>query len=49
VLPATDTLPTGTSAPSNDSWRLILLAMAGLLAATLLLTPAESVTKRKNR
>lgn len=48
VLPATDTLSSGTSAP-NDSWRLILLIMAGLLATTLILIPAESVTKRKVR
>ena len=33
----------------GESWRLILLAMAGLLAATLLLTPAESVARRKDR
>ena len=49
VLPATDTLSGTPAAPPNDSWRLILLAMAGLLAVTLLLTPAESVVRHKNR
>ncbi len=49
VLPATDTLTGNPAAPSSDGWRLILLAMAGLLAVTLLLTPAESVARRRNR
>ena len=49
VLPATDTLSSGTSAPSNDSWRLILLAMAGFLATTLLLTTAEPRSRRHPR
>jgi hypothetical protein len=34
---------------SGDSWRLILLALAGVLATTLLLTPAESVIRRHDR
>ena len=49
TLPPTDTLSGGTSAPSGNSWRLILLAMAGLLATTLLLTPTRAATKRKDR
>ena len=49
VLPATDSLSGGTPSPANDSWRLILLAMAGILATTLLLTPTVSVAKRRNR
>ena len=48
TLPPTDTLSGGTTAPSSDSWRLILLAMAGLLVTTLLLTPNRSVTKRND-
>jgi hypothetical protein len=47
TLPPTDSLSGGSQAPSGESWRLVLLAMAGILAATLLLTPAEG--RRKNR
>jgi hypothetical protein len=47
TVPPTDSLSAGTHAPSGDSWRLILLAMAGILAATLLLTPADG--KRRDR
>ncbi len=49
TLPPTDTLSGGTTAPSSDSWRLILLAMAGLLVTTLLLTPTGSVARRRDR
>ena len=42
---ATDTLD-GTSQQSGDDWRLILLAMAGVLATTLLLTPARAVVRK---
>jgi cell division septation protein DedD len=48
TLPPTDTI-VGTATPSGDSWRLILLAMAGLLAAALLLTPASAVVSREER
>jgi hypothetical protein len=41
TLPPTDALD-GTSSP-GESWRLIVLAMAGILAAALLLTPARVV------
>jgi hypothetical protein len=38
------------AAPSNDnSWRMILLGMAGLLAASLLLTPVKAQVKRDDR
>ena len=47
TLPPTDAL-TGTAAPAGDGWRLVLLAMAGLLAAALLLTPVSSVVRRKD-
>ncbi len=46
TLPPTDTLGTATTAPAGDSWRLILLAMAGVMAAALLLTPARAVGRK---
>jgi hypothetical protein len=46
TLPPTDTLTSGTSAPAGDGWRLILLAMAGLMAAGLLVTPARVVVRK---
>ncbi len=46
--PPTDALPTiGT--PGSDSWRLALLAIAGLLATLLLLAPATPVKARRRR
>jgi hypothetical protein len=41
TLPPTDTLGAVTTAPASDNWRLILLAMAGLMATALVLTPAR--------
>jgi len=38
TLPPTDSLA-GEAQPSPDSWRLVLVAIAGLLAAILVLTP----------
>ena len=49
TLPPTDTLAAGSTAPSGDSWRLILLAMAGIMAGALLLTPADAVIRRDRR
>jgi hypothetical protein len=49
TLPPTDTLPGGPTTPAGDGWRLILLAMAGLMAAGLLLTPATVVVRRNDR
>ena len=49
TAPPTDSLSGGSQAPNSDSWRLILLAMAGILAAVLLLTPAERPVRRKDR
>ncbi len=50
TLPPTDTVADlGTSAPASDSWRLILLAMAGLITAALLLTPATAVVRKDDR
>jgi hypothetical protein len=48
TVPPTDTV-TGTSGPINDNWKLILLAFAGVLAATLLMLPAEKATSRTKR
>jgi hypothetical protein len=47
TLPPTDSLTGIGQGPSGDSWRLIILAMAGILAAALLLTPTEG--RRRNR
>jgi Prealbumin-like fold domain len=47
TLPATDTIDgTGTTAPAGDSWRLLLLAMAGVLTAVLMLTPARAAVRK---
>ncbi|MFH1474839.1 MAG: DUF5979 domain-containing protein [Chloroflexota bacterium] len=46
--PPTDTLPT-SGTPGGDSWRIALLAIAGLLAMVLLLTPATPARARRRR
>ena len=46
TLPPTDTLTGGPEGLAGDGWRLILLAMAGLMAAALLMTPARVVVRR---
>jgi hypothetical protein len=48
TLPATDTLGTASTSPAGDSWRIVLLAMAGMLTATLMLTPARAAARREN-
>ena len=48
TLPATDTLDAVSSAPASESWRIILLAMAGLLTAALMLTPARSAARKQD-
>jgi hypothetical protein len=45
TLPPTDTLGDTAPARGGDSWRLILLALAGTLGAALLLTPAKAARK----
>lgn len=45
TLPSTSTLDSGAGSP-GDGWRLVLLAMAGLLAVALLLTPARAVIRK---
>ena len=47
TLPPTDAVLGGTTPATGEGWRLILLAMAGLLAATLLLTPARAVVRQE--
>ncbi len=49
TLPPTDTALGGPAAPGGGGWRLVLLAMAGLLAAALLLTPAGVVIRKDDR
>ena len=46
--PPTDTLPT-SGTPGGNSWRLALLAIAGLLATLLLLAPATPAKARRRR
>jgi hypothetical protein len=48
TLPPTDGLD-GTSGGFGESWRLVLLAIAGVLAATLLLTPSRAVARDRRR
>ena len=45
TLPPTDTLGDAAPATGGDSWRIVLLALAGLLTAALLLTPARAYRK----
>ena len=47
--PPTDALGGTTGQPVGDTWRLILLALAGLLASILLLTPASPARARRRR
>ena len=49
TLPPTDALTESTQTPAGDTWRLILLGMAGVLATTLLLTPTPARARRKDR
>jgi hypothetical protein len=50
TLPPTDTVNgTSPSAPVSQGWRLILLAMAGLLGAALVLTPAQARARTDRR
>ena len=46
--PPTDTLGIA-GGTGSDSWRIVILAMAGLLAAILLFTPAEKAVTRRRR
>ena len=44
--PSTDTAIGGTSSPTGTSWTPLLLIAAGVLALSLVLTPASRRTKR---
>jgi hypothetical protein len=41
-LPATDAASGPEATPMSDSWRLVLLVVAGLLAMVMVLTPART-------
>ena len=46
TLPPTDTFGSGSMAPTNDSWRILLVVMAGILASALILTPSPASRRR---
>ena len=46
TLPPTD-MGTTTSAPQSDSWRILLVVGAALLASVLILTPAPVTARRR--
>ena len=46
TLPPTDTFGSGPMAPANDSWRILLVVMAGILASVLILTPSPATRRR---
>ena len=45
TLPPTDTFG-GAATPTNESWRIMLVVMAGLLATVLILTPKRASRRR---
>ena len=50
TLPPTDTIDgVAPSTPAGDGWRLVLLGMAGMLAASLMLTPARVAIRKDDR
>ena len=47
--PSTDAFGAGAaSSPASDTWRLMLIAMAGLLATILVLTPATKKARKES-
>ena len=46
TLPPTDTFGSGPMAPANDSWRILLVVLAGILASALILTPSPATRRR---
>jgi hypothetical protein len=46
TLPPTDSSFDEPAAASGEAWRIALLALAGILAAGLLLTPATAVRRK---
>lgn len=50
TLPPTDAIDgTASSAPAGDGWRILLLGLAAMLAASLLLTPARVAVRKDDR
>lgn len=49
TLPPTDTVTGANDAGASQGWRLVILAMAGLIAAALLLTPARLLISTDER
>jgi hypothetical protein len=49
TLPSTSSFVGSGNGPMNDGWRVVLLALAGVLAAALLLTPATAVVRKDDR
>lgn len=49
TLPSTDTIGGSGNGPMNDGWRVVLLALAGILATALLLTPATAVVRKDDQ
>jgi hypothetical protein len=49
TLPSTSTLDEAGATVTPEGWRAVLLAMAGILAVGLLLTPARVVVRRDDR
>jgi hypothetical protein len=46
TLPPTDLPGSGSGTQDSNAWRLMLVAMAGLLATVLLLTPSKAPRRR---
>ncbi len=49
TLPPTDTVTGASDGGASQGWRLVILAMAGLIAAALLLTPARLIIRTDDR
>ena len=45
TLPPTDAFG-GPAAPTNESWRIMLVVMAGILASVLILTPSPAIRRK---
>jgi hypothetical protein len=48
TLPATDTLDGAATGSTGNGLRIVLLALAGLLAAALVLTPARAAVRKED-
>ena len=46
TLPPTDTFGSGWMAPANDSWRILLVVLAGIIASVLIPTPSPATRRR---